>query len=90
VYADDVLRRQATLVEAFRGDPDIAVFVEYGDVSAGGSGEPAVIDAAHHGGDLLSGRLSEEFHNRYKSLSVCSENDRFDYIMHKNDCLLNA
>ena len=70
MHADDVRRRQAAFVVALGGDPDIAVLVQHGDVAAGRGGQPAVIDAAHDGCDLLCRGQVEEFHRIESSLSI--------------------
>ena len=71
--ADDVLRGEASFVIALWRDPDVAVAIEHGDVSAGCRGQPAVIHAAHDRGDLFRRRLTEKLHIVRFSLSVMFE-----------------
>ena len=56
--AHDVGRRQRALVDAGRGDPDVAGVVHDGEVTAAGGGHAATVDAADDEHQLL-GRVHE-------------------------------
>ena len=53
--ADDVVAAQAPLVDAGRGDPDVAVVVADREVAAGGGRHPVAVDPLHRPHDLVAG-----------------------------------
>ena len=51
----DVRAGKAALVDAGRGDPDVAVFVKNRQVAAGSGGHAVLIDAVHDHHQLVCG-----------------------------------
>src|SRR5699024_4205753 len=61
--ADDVPPGQRALIDARRGDPDIALRIPDGEVAAGGGGEALVIDPLHKHDDLICRVYVRSNHN---------------------------
>ena len=64
LHTNDVLTGQSALINAGGSDPDIAVVIQNGEVTAGSGGQTLVIDSLHKHDKLVSGMNVIDIHKK--------------------------